>query len=153
MSQSEQPAKPQNPWGPQADTGKAPKKVVRLPLLASFDQCRGLALPADANLGPAHGQPAPISRLLHLAFRCQEAQDARRAGPERFKGDAWPSLAIVPLERAGDTPRTAFEAVGASLPPNVGIILVPCWKLARTRKERAMLQSEFLGGGRPFLAA
>lgn len=43
MSQSEQPAKPQNPWGPQADTGKAPKKVVRLPLDTTRDCQRALA--------------------------------------------------------------------------------------------------------------
>lgn len=36
-------ASPQNKWGPAADTGKPPKKVVRLPLDTSRDCQRALA--------------------------------------------------------------------------------------------------------------
>lgn len=36
-------ANPQNKWGPPADTGKPPKKVVRLPLDTSRDCQRALA--------------------------------------------------------------------------------------------------------------
>lgn len=43
MLSAEQPAKPQNPWGPQGDTGKAPKKAVRLPLDTTRDCARALA--------------------------------------------------------------------------------------------------------------
>jgi len=110
-------------------------------------QADSLALDAPADLGPPPhgGQPSAFNRLLHVVHRLQDAVDVAKAGPWRFRGDAWPPMALVGIPSPDTTIRAACDAAEASaLPDDVPVLATPLWRYRRWQREQLSTMLPFL---------